>query len=58
MHQCPKCSSGRISGPHYNRHVFGEELKYHCTQCGYTEYRQCHDEKSENKAHILKRLAQ
>ena len=52
MHKCPKCSCGRISGPHYNRSNFGEELKYRCTQCGYTESASCHDNKRQDKAAI------
>lgn len=50
MHQCPKCSSTRITGPRYYRKAFapvgaGESLTYTCENCGYTDHQPTHDQK-------------
>ena len=40
MDQCPKCLSGDIGGPTYQRGAYGgEHLLYRCSQCGYTQQR-------------------
>lgn len=48
MYRCPKCSSTRISGPHYRQGRFGgERLTYSCVNCGYSSSEPCHDTKDE-----------
>lgn len=38
MITCPKCGSGRISGPRYGKDGIGRErLYYKCSKCGYVQ---------------------
>jgi hypothetical protein len=40
---CPKCPSGKMSGPCFVKTMAGEALRYHCSTCGYSSDEPCAD---------------